>query len=181
MTKGRTKLTHNDRIILVNQYLILEALYPEDAKSFKENRLIVENGYELHYDDLNPLIIESNLTADECREVLDILDMYWALRDSFSRLSDKSDIPERDVQFRGFDGNSGSGRLEYARFLVIEQNRWNEVLDGRPEFDFNSHSTVIDMYRRMLNKWISMGKKHDLLGDEIKGILDTQIHPDNRY
>jgi hypothetical protein len=43
------KLTRTERWILVNQYRILEALYPDEAKWFAENREALSSGYELHY------------------------------------------------------------------------------------------------------------------------------------
>ena len=37
------------RYELINQLLILEKLYPEDADYYSKNRKALENGYELHY------------------------------------------------------------------------------------------------------------------------------------
>lgn len=180
MNEDRIQLSLKDRLFLSNQYRILEALYPDEAESFKQKCIIVENGYELHYSELNVAIIENRLTVETCHEVMDILDMYRALNDSYKRLKDKEGIAERDLQFDGFDGNDGSGRLGYARFLILTQGRWQEILEERQGFDLNSHSAVIEMYRRMLSAWEKMGKKCDLSLDEIKLILAEQIHPEHR-
>ena len=143
-------------------------------------RTIVEGGYELHYSELNVATTERKLSEEACGEVMDILDMYRALNDSFNRLKDKEGIEKSRIQFDGFDGNNPTGRLDYARFLVLTQGRWQEVLEGRSGFDLNSHSSVIEMYRRMLDVWNDLGKKFDLTRDEIKQILDARIHPEQR-
>lgn len=44
------KLTKVERLILSNQYSILEKLYPEEAEHYHLQKKIVENGYSLHYD-----------------------------------------------------------------------------------------------------------------------------------
>ncbi|MDP8240995.1 MAG: YfbU family protein [Candidatus Hatepunaea meridiana] len=180
MSDDRIELTVKDRIILENQYRILKALFPEEAEWYEGLRIIVEMGYEMHYSDLNPSINESQLSEDICREVMDILDMYRALNDSFDNLEDKKEIEKEDLQFMGFDGNDGTGRLGYARFLILRQQRWTEVLDGRPGFDLNSHSRVNDMYHRMLDTLSNIGKKYNFTHDEIKRILDAQTHPEHR-
>ena len=180
MTEENLTLTINERLLLANQYLILEKLYPDEADSIKQMRTIVEKGYELHYNDLNVAITECRLTEEACREVMDILDMYRALSDSCNRLEEKEGIEKKKIQFDGFDGNDSSGRFFYARFLILSQGRWQEVLEGRPGFDLNSHSSVIEIYRRMLNVWNELGKKFDLTRDEIRQILDARIHPERR-
>ncbi len=48
MAESKTKFSIADRILLANQYLILEKLVPEEAESYREKRTIVENGYESH-------------------------------------------------------------------------------------------------------------------------------------
>ncbi len=181
MSEERIKLSVKERLLLSNQYRILEALCPSEAEWFEESRLIVENGYELHYGDLNRVILESSLSEEDCLEVMDILDMYRVLKGSSGQTSGQSSWDEGDLQFRGFDGNSDGDRLRYARFLVQRQNRWPEVLDGRPGFDLNSHSSAtLATYRRMLQKWIELGKKYELSQEEIKAIVEERVHPDNR-
>jgi len=180
MEEDRITLTIKERIFLANQYLILEALYPENSKVYKGMREIVENGFELHYSELNLTTVESRLSEKASLEVMDILDMYRALNDSYKRLENKESITEEDLQFEGFDGNNESDLLNYAQFLIFTQGRWREVLEGRPEFDLNSHSHVIEVYRRMLKVWHNIGKKFVLNRDEIKQILDAKTHPEYR-
>ena len=70
------KFSRKERIILCNQYLILEKLYPEDAEDYAQTRKALEHGYALHYSDLAENIYEDELSEQECQEVLDILNMY---------------------------------------------------------------------------------------------------------
>ncbi len=180
MIREGIKLTQIERLLLYNQYLILEALYPDEAKGFQEKREIIECGYESHYNDLNLGIIEAPVSVEVSGEVMDILDMYAFLKSSYSKLDNPRDINEKQIEFDGFDGNNESDRLAYARFLILTQGRWKELRDGRPGFDFNSHYQTIDIYRRMLKAWFDLGKKPVLSIDEMKQILDERIHPDSR-
>jgi len=180
MVAERAKLTDNERILLINQFLILEKLYPERSSEFEELRAIAEKGFELHYKELYHGLSNRGLSETECREVMDILDMYRALKDSYDRLDDKSGIEEADVQFPGFDGNNVYEYLSYADFLIRVQGRWQEVLDGRPNFELNSHSNNLEMLRRMLAEWKKIDKRYRLSKDDTKQILAAMIHPENR-
>ena len=124
-------------------------------------------------------INERTLTSAECEEVLDILSMYQRMNRTYEALSDndKASIDKSDLRFPGFDGNSGSGRLYYAKFFIEEYGRY-EDLEGPP--DFNSHSAVIDMYRRMLEEWEASGNKWELTKEDIERIIAAQTHPSNR-
>lgn len=184
MSRERLKLSLQERIILSNQYRILEALYPDEADSFQKMRKIVDIGYELHYDSLNTSVVECKLTEKQCEEVMDVLEMYRALRYSYDMLMDKSGISKDEIKFSGFDGNGEAGAdgyLGYARFLVLTERRWEEVLEDRhPGFDLNSHCPVIEMYRRMMSEWKRLGKKRDLTPEEIKRIIAERIHAEHR-
>ena len=70
--------TLEQRLILINQYKILEKLYPEEAETYSQHREILEEGYTLHYNDLIQVISE-DIPENLLREVLDILDMYRGL------------------------------------------------------------------------------------------------------
>lgn len=184
MSRERVQLSLQERIILSNQYRILETLYPNEADSFQKMREIVDGGYELHYDSLNVSVVECRLSPEQCEEVMDVLDMYRALRDSYDALKDKGDISRNEIQFPGFDGNGepgADGYLGYARFLILTERRWEEALENRHHgFDINSHSHVIEMYRRMLAEWKRLDKKRNLSSEEIKQVLAERIHPENR-
>ena len=46
MADNDFKLTTLDRLVLSNQYRILEALYPDEAETLAIKREAIENGYE---------------------------------------------------------------------------------------------------------------------------------------
>ena len=84
----------------------------------------------------------SSLTVEQCREVLDILDVFRTLANAKS-----------EMKFEGFDGNHPyEGKLlGYVNFL------WN---DGKyPESNHgdndggNSHTEMLPVYRQMVAAW----------------------------
>lgn len=170
------KLTRAQRWTLSNQYRILEALYPDEAEDLRHTREALESGYELAYPPVN--ISEDGVTEEECREVVDILDMHRALHFSYGRLEDKKGIKEGDVRFRGFDGNNETKYLSYARYfcgLDGGGERFKELDRGD---GFNSHMPVVDMYRRMLAVWMGqLDRRHDLTKAEIQLVLAAQPYP----
>ncbi len=176
MSSNKMELSLKDRLFLSNQYRVLEAICPDEADDFRRMRGIVDNGYELHYDSLNYVLFENGPTVEDCKEAMDILDMYRALLFSFRKLKEKEGVSQADVQFKGFDGKI----RDYARFLIREEHRWEEVLEGRPEFDLDSHCSINEVYRRMLAEWKNVDRRAELSLQEIKQILGAQIHPEYR-
>jgi len=183
------KLDRKDRFIISNQLKILEALYPEEASSYAIQRTAFEEGYESHYDWALEHISEKTLTEDETGEVVDTLDMYSAIRRSVSQLSDKTGLNDFMIRFRGYDGNDPKEvqMLGYARYFVVELERFQDILDGQEKhFDFNSHMQIRDVYKRMLKEWqaipsgIQTGQRHNLTKEQIIKILDASTHPENR-
>lgn len=108
--------------MLSNQYRILEKLYPEEAEHHARAREVLEDGYELNYDWIAEHIAERPMSEDECKEDLDILDMFSALERSYARFAEKpAGVDERDVRFHGFDGNHETEQLGYASFLIEKE------------------------------------------------------------
>jgi uncharacterized protein YfbU (UPF0304 family) len=158
------KLTRLERLILSNQYRMLEALYPDDADVYASKRKVVERGYELNYDWIAEDISSEVLSEDECRFVLDTLEMFRALKDAYEQLPDKSAVDSWTVQFDGFDGNNEAKYLSYARFHCESQNAYKELTKGD---DFNSHMPVIDRYKRQLTAWKASGDKYRLTEGDV--------------
>lgn len=164
------KLTRVERWILVNQFRVLEALYPDEAKSLAEDREALQSGYELHYSGMAEFVYDDKdtLSADRCREVLDILSMHRALKYSYRDLTDKSGIEEWCVKFAGFDGNNEATLLGYTRwFCDSNGGRFKELDRGD---DFNSHAPMLGRlgrYRAMLKEWEKSKDKNHLTKDDI--------------
>ena len=72
------ELTKIERLSLINQYLILEKLYPEEKEHYSELRQALENGYTLHYSWCFDFLSD-DMPIDECKKVLDILDLYRSM------------------------------------------------------------------------------------------------------
>lgn len=159
-------LDRTQRWILANQYHILAALYPEDADHYIASREALERGYELHYELISEHVYDEpdTMTAAECREVIDILDMFASLRSAYGKLEDKSGIDEKAIRFPGFDGNHETKWLGYARYYVTwGGDRYRDLHKN----DFNSHRPTLDTYRRMLAEWEKSQDKHSLTKDDI--------------
>ncbi|SHK26795.1 hypothetical protein SAMN05216369_1279 [Marinobacter antarcticus] len=157
------------RYELINQLLILEKLYPEDADYYSKNRKALENGYELHYSWLTESISDG-LSEEQCKEVLDILDMYRSITFSWQRLHDGQEIPDK-LKFQGFDGNYETELMGYVQYFVIELARFDELTYGKEHPYFNSHGPMLENYRRMLAVWKEYG--FDLTEDEIASVMEA--------
>lgn len=157
------------RYELINQLLILEKLYPEEADYYARNRKALENGYELHYSWLTENISDG-LSEEECKEVLDILDMYRSITFSWQRLHEGEELPEK-LKFRGFDGNNETALMGYVQYFVIDLERFDELTYGKEHPYFNSHCTMLDKYRRMLSVWKQYD--FDLTEDQIASVMEA--------
>lgn len=169
--KGEIKLSKLERLVLANQYRILERLYPEEADYYEANRKAIESGFELHYEDCFSALSEDELTSKECEEVLDILSMYRAI--TFSNRDNK--VEESYVKFRGFDLNDEyeGKRVMYARYFINDLDRFTELKYGNSYADCNSHTLTMEKYRRMLSVWESMDDQNNLDKEEILKIVNA--------
>jgi uncharacterized protein YfbU (UPF0304 family) len=167
------KLTRTERWILANQYRILESVDRQNADHYRDARMVLEEGYELHYDEIAENIYRDELTLSEaeCTEVLDILSMFMALQDSYNALSDKSGIDARKIEFRGFDGNNETKQMVYARYYCRPKSGHFAGLEHSE--GFNSHSRSLDHYQRMLSRWRQGGEQHSLSKEQIIEIISN--------
>lgn len=163
------KLSRAERLVLSNQYRILEALYPAERPALAAAREAVERGFELHYGRIAEHVAddEGTLGAEQCREVLDILQMFAVLRPGYHALDDKSGIEERRTRFRGFDVNDPveSACAAYARFTCrLDAARFKDVDRGN---DFTSQLPLLGTYRKMLRAWHASADESALGRDDI--------------
>jgi hypothetical protein len=166
------QLDKKDRLIIANQLKILEKLYPEEATYYAQHRKAVENGYSLHYSWLVENFYEE-MTEAECREVLDILDMYRAITFSYKKISDTSGIQDSWLKFRGFDGNKESKQFSYVQYFISDLGRFPELKYEAEYPDFNSHMPTLVKYRRMLDHWNSHGKSFNLSKAQLTELLEV--------
>ena len=165
------ELSKQERLILSNQYRILENLYPEETETFRECRKIVEDGYALDYEEISRHIY-NELNEGECTEVLDILSMHQALHQSAQALTDE---PEIAISFHGFDGNNETKQMAYTRFYINELHRFVELTEIAQAPDYNSHYPTSGRYRLMLDEWNQCNDKNNLTREEINRIINVRI------
>ncbi len=171
------KLSRVERWILANQYRILEALYPKDAKTLGKNREAIECGYEAHYDEIASSIYgdDAVVSEDDSHEVIEILQMFRSLK----LAPDKGAADERSITFDGFDGNAEIGQMAYAKYFCgLDGGRFSDIGSGSDDFD--SHGPSLDTYRRQLDEWRLSADKNHLSKDEVERIAKAAIHPNYR-
>lgn len=158
------EFSRKERLILCNQCLILEKLYPEEAEGYAQTRKALEKGWALHYRAIAENIYEDELSEQECQEVLDILNMYSFLTFAYKKLKDTEGIDEHRIKFDGFDGNSETSRMGYVRYFIKDLGRFQELDSGG---DLNSHIQSLHRYQKMLREWQMSPDKFKLTKDDI--------------
>lgn len=145
------KLDKKDRLILINQYKILAKLEVSDSSYYKELIQILENGYEIFYALLDQWI-DDEMSIEESRFVLNVLDLYRAIEDIKRKSKDQKLLDHHYGIFPGFDGNNESEYLGFTRFLIEVQGKYQEQ---KPYFyqndHLNSHCPMVNKYKRMLD------------------------------
>lgn len=161
---SRMKLTSAERLILYNQFRILQHVVDDiEARDCEQACEILQSGYTLEY----PSLIQMNeeLPEELACEVKNILDMHRALRNSVQGSSETT----TDVSFKGFDGNEEGAHHNYALFLIETQGRWTESKIP----DLNSHWPLLPRYRAMLAVWQGVADKWKLTAEDLRRILDA--------
>lgn len=174
------KLTKLDRIFLVNQLRILEALYPDESMSLSVQREALERGYEMLYAWDYEYIYDGQdkMTVEESREVWDTMDMF----DAIDRSEVKFDPEKYPVtRFSGYDGNNEGKFMSFAQFTVERLKRF-EYLPLAKEGSWNSHMPMRPVYGRMLEVWreVPSASRFQLSAEQVFAILSAAVHPDRR-
>jgi uncharacterized protein YfbU (UPF0304 family) len=164
-----------ERLTLSYQLRILEKLYPDEAKSYANHREAIERGFKLHYDWLTEYFDNDEMSPEDSKEVMSILDMYRAIRHSLRNVTDKSLTDHRYAKFPGFDGNN-EPQYGYALYLIEDLGKWAMFKDSaNTGFDgLNSHMPMMDTYRAMLRVWQSIESveaRHDMSADDLRKVL----------
>lgn len=163
-------LSKTERLLLANQYKILEALYPEEAADYADARKIVESGYVLDYPQLFHSV-DHEVPRETSEHVLDVLSMYRAIHFSNAKLPKAERLPEADVAVIGFDGNNESDELLYAKYFTKDGEKFSELTRGGKHEIPNSHHPTREMYVRMLREWRTSADKNELTRKDIDRIL----------
>ncbi|CAH0526457.1 YfbU family protein [Vibrio hippocampi] len=165
------EMTNAQRLILSNQYYLMAKLTPENAAKYERLQTIVERGYELQMREMNKEF--GCLVEDECREIIDIMEMYHAMQESNKMLSetDRKDVDQRRLQFLGFDIATEAQRVHYVRFLVDSEGLYTQF--DKADHHFNSQTPMLDKYRRMLVTWRNCPRQYHLSASEFRQIFNA--------
>lgn len=171
MRPTQMEMTHAQRLILSNQYYLMSKLTPENAAHYRRLQTIVERGYALQMRELDKDF--GNLPEDDCRQVIDFMEMYHALQESFNledcRCDGAKDIDQRRLQFLGFDAATEAPLMHYVRFLVDEEGLYPQF--EKTEHRFNSQVPMLEKYQRMLKVWRNCPRQYHLSCNEIQQII----------
>ena len=178
--QDRMSLSLKDRWILSNQLRILEHLIGGDeAGALAYSREAIENGYEMEYDWGIEYIYKDTMSEPECKEVLDILEMFEWLESSYDALPDKTGVEawEGEVEFHGWDGNNEGRQLGYARHFCEGRHRYERL--GHRAY-MNSHMPTLERSRAMLKEFQPMWYEkvhgtyqYDLSKEELIKVLNA--------
>jgi uncharacterized protein YfbU (UPF0304 family) len=166
-------LSELERLMLSNQYRILEALYPDERQSFALTREAIEHGYELEYAEIFEQLYEP-MSEDVCERVVDILNMHRALHHAWQNIN-TTNLDPQDIKFRGFDGNHETRDMVYTRYLLKDCGKWQEL--HQPGHDYNSHMQTAGSYERMIRAWRQSVNKHVLTRVDVERIIAAVPHP----
>ncbi len=172
--KMKMSLSITNKLIITNQFKILEKLYPDDANYYSKCREAIEEGYTLDYSN-SVICFSEELSEDECREVHKILTMYSSIMASYKEAEDKEDLEESDIKFSGFDGNYEINQYGYVSYL-FRHDLYKDLSEGKGDIDVNSHYKMLNRYREMLEIWDKYDKKNGYLLtiSQIKKLIDKK-------
>lgn len=173
-TKDRS-ISNIDRWILYNQFEILKRLAeqsdsPGNAKEYELDQKVISSGYEWNYDQISQHI-HPPMEYGDCEEVIRVLEMYRAIYNACNRDVDCSKINSPYLRFRGFDGSIETNYYIYSEFMIEDRGLFQESKADTGS-DLNSHTPMIDRYRKMLRKWELSEHKNALREADILRILE---------
>ncbi|EKO3640440.1 MULTISPECIES: YfbU family protein [Vibrio] len=165
------EMTNAQRLILSNQYVLMSQLDPANAEQYKRLQTIIERGYELQMTELNKEF--GAISEAQCREVIDVMEMYHAMQESYKMLDSKlsNDVDARRLNFLGYDSASEAQLVNYVRFLINTEGLYPQFERG--EHHFNSQVAMGEKYRRMLTTWRNCPRQYHLSANELNKIINA--------
>ena len=165
------EMTNAQRLILSNQYVLMSQLDPTNADKYKRLQTIVERGYELQMCELDKEF--GCLSEAQCREVIDVMEMYHAMQESYKMLDDthRQHLDARRLNFLGYEIASEAQLVNYVRFLVNTEKLYSHF--EQSEHHFNSQIPMQDKYRRMLTTWRNCPRQYHLSANELAQIINA--------
>ena len=175
----------NQLEILKNQQIIKNSLTGRkesevDTSYYDKKIKALREGFELHYEDVFEDIYDG-LSMEDCRFVLDVLEMYRGITYSYIALERNGKLDkvcDSDIAFPGFDLNTETEYYSYCKYFVLGLDRYSEIQQYAGEnFDYNSHtSTTIPKYKRQLKIWQeyqSLDNRYLMTEDQLIKLLEA--------
>ena len=167
------EMTNKERLAFIYQLKIMEALYPDEATDFSQQRTALEEGFVLHYDWMFEGLREE-LSREQCQEILDILDMYRTITFGLRNLDEGDVLREHYLaKFRGFDGNNEGQLMAYVRYFIVDLDRYDELKEGKLP-SFNSNTPMLAKYQEMLLRWKELKRSFELSREQIAAVLGAE-------
>lgn len=164
------KITTFEQISLINQFKILEKLYPEDLRIYKPLRVILEQGFDCGINNIQEWL-QSDKSQETYELVLEILKMYTHLISSYQKLENKEYLNKNKFIFPGFNRNNEMQYLICANYLINEMKEFHIINQNKRHEDFTSHKIMKIKYLTMLDKWRVFKNTQILTHEEIQLIL----------
>lgn len=120
------RLSDVERRVLLNQYKILSALYPQEADHYDHLSQILVEGYHERWMEAVLGGLKKPLSNEDADFVFDVLVMYdWMQRSYYSTPKrDRQHVNEMRLRFPGFDPESEGRMVDYVRFLIQRLERF---------------------------------------------------------
>lgn len=167
------EITKRDRLILINQYRILASLNKDEADHYEELISILQNGYTIFYSQLDEWI-SNDVPEEEGHFVLEVLNLYRAIEDVKRATKDSRLLAHHYAYFRGFDGNYETEYMNFCRFLIEKQGKFQEQKQYLLRNDnLNSHVPMTEKYSRMLVEANSLPDKWRMSADDALRVLEA--------
>jgi uncharacterized protein YfbU (UPF0304 family) len=165
------EMTNAQRLILSNQYYLMSKLSPENKEKYERLQKIVERGYGLQLRELDKEF--GRISEADCREVIDFMEMYHAMQESFNMLSADQQklVDKRRLIFLGFDIATEAPLVNYVRFITETEGLYPQF--DKADHHFNSQMPMLDKYRRMLTTWRNCPRQYHLSSAEITQIFNA--------
>lgn len=162
------------RLVLANQYSILRHLDVDSTDYWESAVRKAVEGWpveDLPYVEEIQSYLRNALTREDQHFVLDALNVFELIQDGLKL----GLLPKRDnatVKFPGFDGNTETKLMAYAKYAVNEEHRFESV--ERYFDDFNAHIPMIEMYQRMIRVWEQKGRPLRITSELFHALIDAQ-------
>lgn len=165
------EMTNAQRLILSNQYYLMSKLSPENKEKYERLQKIVERGYGLQLRELDKEF--GRISETDCREIIDIMEMYHAMQESFKMLNQEQQglVDKRRLMFLGFDIATEAHLVNYVRFITESEGLYPQF--DKADHHFNSQMPMLDKYRRMLTTWRNCPRQYHLSSAEITQIFNA--------